>query len=28
MDRRIELDSETEWDGTRGTVRIEDAWLE
>ncbi|WP_324758504.1 diphthine--ammonia ligase [Haloarcula montana] len=28
MDRRIELDYETEWDGTRGTLRIEDAWLE
>jgi len=27
MDRRIELDYETEWDGTRGTLRIEDAWL-
>jgi len=27
MDRRIELDSETEWDGSRGTLRIEDAWL-
>ena len=28
MDRRIELDWETEWEGTRGTLRIEDAWLE
>jgi diphthine-ammonia ligase len=27
MDRRIEFDSETEFDGTRGTLRIEDAWL-
>jgi diphthine-ammonia ligase len=27
MDRRIELDYETEWDGTRGTLVIEDAWL-
>jgi diphthine-ammonia ligase len=27
MERAIELDAETEWDGTRGTVRIEDAWL-
>jgi len=27
MSRRIELDYETEWDGTRGQVRIEDAWL-
>jgi ABC transporter with metal-binding/Fe-S-binding domain ATP-binding protein len=27
MERRIELDSETEWDGSRGTLRIEDAWL-
>ena len=28
MDRRIELEYETEWEGSRGTVRIEDAWLE
>jgi ABC transporter with metal-binding/Fe-S-binding domain ATP-binding protein len=27
MDRRIELDYDAEWDGTRGTLRIEDAWL-
>ena len=27
MSRRIELESETEWDGTRGRVRITDAWL-
>ena len=27
MDRRIELEYETEWDGSRGTLRIEDAWL-
>jgi ABC transporter with metal-binding/Fe-S-binding domain ATP-binding protein len=27
MDRRIELDYETEFDGTRGTIQIEDAWL-
>ncbi|QIO22349.1 diphthine--ammonia ligase [Haloarcula sp. JP-L23] len=27
MDRRIELESETEWDGTRGTLQITDAWL-
>jgi ABC transporter with metal-binding/Fe-S-binding domain ATP-binding protein len=27
MERPIRLDYETEWDGTRGTVRIEDAWL-
>ncbi|PSQ50467.1 ATP-binding protein [Halobacteriales archaeon SW_7_65_23] len=27
MSRRIELDSETEWDGTRGQLRIDDAWL-
>ncbi|RBI63602.1 diphthine--ammonia ligase [halophilic archaeon] len=27
MDRPIELEYETEWDGTRGTVRVEDAWL-
>jgi len=27
MDRRIELDYETEWDGTRGRLRIDDAWL-
>jgi len=28
MDRAIELEYETEWDGTRGTLRIEDARLE
>ncbi len=27
MDRPIELDGEPEWNGTRGTLRIEDAWL-
>ena len=27
MDRPIELEYDTEWDGTRGTVRVEDAWL-
>ncbi|MFY4813368.1 diphthine--ammonia ligase [Haloarcula sp. AONF1] len=27
MDRRIELEYETEWDGSRGTLQIEDAWL-
>ncbi|WP_135825522.1 diphthine--ammonia ligase [Halorussus ruber] len=27
MDRAIELEYETEWDGTRGTLQIEDAWL-
>ncbi|QSG06444.1 diphthine--ammonia ligase [Halapricum desulfuricans] len=27
MDRRIELDYETEWDGTRGTIRVDDARL-
>ncbi|QSG10105.1 diphthine--ammonia ligase [Halapricum desulfuricans] len=27
MDRRIELDYETEWDGTRGSIRVEDARL-
>lgn len=27
MDRRIELEYETEWDGTRGTVHVTDAWL-
>ncbi|WP_284009690.1 diphthine--ammonia ligase [Haloarcula pelagica] len=27
MDRRIELEYDTEWDGTRGTLRIEDARL-
>ncbi|WP_134669253.1 diphthine--ammonia ligase [Halorussus marinus] len=27
MDRAIELESETEWDGTRGTLRITDARL-
>ncbi|WP_121742441.1 diphthine--ammonia ligase [Natronorubrum halophilum] len=28
MDRRIDLEYETEWDGTRGRVRITDAQLE
>jgi uncharacterized protein (TIGR00290 family) len=28
MDRPIRLECETEWDGTRGTLRIEDAWLD
>ncbi len=28
MDRRIELEYSTEWDGTRGTLVVEDAWLE
>ena len=28
MERPIELASETEWDETRGTLRIKDAWLE
>ncbi len=28
MDRRIELEHETEWEGTRGRLRITDAWLE
>jgi ABC transporter with metal-binding/Fe-S-binding domain ATP-binding protein len=28
MDRRIELEYETEWDGERGRLRIQDAWLE
>ena len=27
MDREIELEYSTEWDGTRGTLTIEDAWL-
>jgi ABC transporter with metal-binding/Fe-S-binding domain ATP-binding protein len=27
MDRPIEFDCETEWDGTRGRLRIIDAWL-
>jgi len=27
MDRRIELEYSTEWDGTRGTIVVEDAWL-
>ncbi|WP_276300312.1 diphthine--ammonia ligase [Halorussus lipolyticus] len=27
MDRAIELEYSTEWDGTRGTLQIEDAWL-
>lgn len=28
MSRPIALDYETEWDGSRGQLRIEDAWLE
>lgn len=28
MDRPIRLDYETEWDGTRGELRIDDAWLD
>jgi ABC transporter with metal-binding/Fe-S-binding domain ATP-binding protein len=28
MERSIALEYEKEWDGTRGTLRIEDAWLE
>ena len=28
MDRRIELDYETEFDGMRGRLRVADAWLE
>src|SRR6056297_57748 len=28
MDQRIELEYSTEWDGTRGTIVVEDAWLE
>jgi ABC transporter with metal-binding/Fe-S-binding domain ATP-binding protein len=28
MDRRIELEASTVWDGTRGRLEIEDAWLE
>jgi len=27
MERPIRLDFETEWDGTRGSIRIDDAWL-
>jgi len=27
MDRRIELAYDTEWDGSRGTMQIDDAWL-
>jgi len=27
MDQRIELEYSTEWDGTRGTLVVEDAWL-
>ncbi|MDL5361643.1 diphthine--ammonia ligase [Halalkalicoccus sp. NIPERK01] len=27
MDRPIEIEYETEWDGARGTLRITDAWL-
>ena len=27
MDRRIELDATPEWEGNRGTLRIDDAWL-
>jgi ABC transporter with metal-binding/Fe-S-binding domain ATP-binding protein len=28
MERPIRLDATTEWEGTRGRLRIEDAWLE
>ncbi|PSQ03559.1 ATP-binding protein [Halobacteriales archaeon QS_4_69_31] len=28
MDRPIRLAYDTEWDGTRGTIQVEDAWLE
>jgi diphthine-ammonia ligase len=28
MDRPLRLDYEPEWDGTRGRLRIEDAWLD
>ncbi|MCU4800863.1 diphthine--ammonia ligase [Halobacteria archaeon HArc-gm2] len=28
MDRPIRLEYETEWEGTRGSIRIEDAWLD
>jgi ABC transporter with metal-binding/Fe-S-binding domain ATP-binding protein len=28
MDRRIELEYRTEWDGVRGRLQIRDAWLE
>ncbi|GAB7013421.1 diphthine--ammonia ligase [Halolamina salina] len=28
MDRRIELEFTTEWEGTRGHIVVEDAWLE
>ena len=27
MDRPIELTYTTEWDGTRGRIRVTDAWL-
>ena len=27
MDRRIELEYETVWEGTRGWLEVEDAWL-
>jgi diphthine-ammonia ligase len=27
MSRSVELEYTTEWDGTRGQLRIEDAWL-
>jgi len=27
MDRPIRLDFETEWEGSRGSIRVEDAWL-
>jgi len=27
MDRPVRVEYETEWDGTRGTLRVEDAWL-
>ena len=28
MDRAIGISAESDWDGTRGTLRIQDAWLE
>jgi diphthamide synthase (EF-2-diphthine--ammonia ligase) len=28
MDRRIALEYGTEWDGSRGTLDVRDAWLE
>jgi uncharacterized protein (TIGR00290 family) len=28
MDRRVALEYDVEWDGTRGRIRVTDAWLE